>query len=72
MELHASLACAVQNGKYVEYIPQLDQLTGGRMQIVDGQAVAPSEPGIGIDWDWDAMKKMSIAEFTTEITKREG
>ena len=24
MELHVSLACAVPNGKYVEYIPQLD------------------------------------------------
>ena len=24
MELHVSLACAVQNGRYVEYIPQLD------------------------------------------------
>ncbi|WP_368855084.1 enolase C-terminal domain-like protein, partial [Escherichia coli] len=27
MELHVSLTCAVQNGRYVEYIPQLDDLT---------------------------------------------
>ena len=27
MELHVSLACAVPNGKYVEFIPQLDGLT---------------------------------------------
>jgi len=69
MELHVSLTCAVQNGRYVEYIPQLDQLTGKHMRIEDGHALAPDEPGIGIDWDWDAVKAMSIAEFTSAITK---
>ncbi|WP_027055946.1 mandelate racemase/muconate lactonizing enzyme family protein [Mesorhizobium erdmanii] len=68
MELHVSLTCAVQNGRYVEYIPQLDELTGKRMRIEDGHALAPDEPGIGIDWDWDAVKSISIAEFTTAIT----
>jgi L-alanine-DL-glutamate epimerase-like enolase superfamily enzyme len=70
MELHVSLVCAIQNGKYVEYIPQLDDLTGKRMEIVDGQALAPSEPGIGIDWDWDALKARSVSEFTREILGR--
>ena len=69
MELHVSLVCAIQNGKYVEYIPQLDELTGRRMEIVDGHAVAPSQPGLGIDWDWDAVKHRSVAEFTREITQ---
>ncbi|TJW58900.1 MAG: mandelate racemase/muconate lactonizing enzyme family protein, partial [Mesorhizobium sp.] len=69
MELHVSLVCAIQNGKYVEYIPQLDELTGAKMRIEDGHALAPSEPGIGIDWDWDAVKARSIAEFTTAIVK---
>ncbi|WP_287368692.1 mandelate racemase/muconate lactonizing enzyme family protein, partial [Mesorhizobium sp.] len=69
MELHVSLTCAIQNGRYVEYIPQLDELTGKKMRIEDGQALASDEPGIGIDWDWDAVKAKSIAEFTTEITK---
>ncbi|PSJ63012.1 mandelate racemase/muconate lactonizing enzyme family protein [Pseudaminobacter soli (ex Li et al. 2025)] len=67
MELHVSLACAVPNGKYVEYIPQLDELTASRMRIEDGYAHAPGEPGIGIDWDWDAVRGMSIPEFTREI-----
>src|SRR6202000_656099 len=35
MELHVSLTCAIQNGKYVEYIPQLDELTGKKMRIED-------------------------------------
>lgn len=68
MELHVSLTCAVQNGKYVEYIPQLDDLTHTQMRIEDGYALAPSEPGIGIDWDWDAVKQRSVEEFTTEIS----
>jgi L-alanine-DL-glutamate epimerase-like enolase superfamily enzyme len=67
MELHVSLVCAVQNGKYVEYIPQLGDLTGKRMTIRDGHAYAPDNPGLGIDWDWDAVNRMSVQEFTREI-----
>lgn len=67
MELHVSLVCAVQNGRYVEYIPQLEELTGKRMQVENGLAIAPNEPGIGIDWDWDAVRAKSIGEFTREV-----
>ncbi|WP_413711875.1 mandelate racemase/muconate lactonizing enzyme family protein [Rhizobium sp. Rhizsp82] len=67
MELHVSLVCAVQNGKYVEYIPQLDQLTTKGMEIRDGRAIAPSEPGLGISWDWQAVEARSIKEFTREF-----
>jgi L-alanine-DL-glutamate epimerase-like enolase superfamily enzyme len=67
MELHVSLTCAVPNGKYVEYIPQLDDLTTEGMAVEDGMAVAPSAPGIGIAWDWEAVKRRSVAEFTTEV-----
>jgi L-alanine-DL-glutamate epimerase-like enolase superfamily enzyme len=68
MELHVSLVCAVQNGKYIEYIPQLDELTGARMKVEDGHALAPLEPGLGIDWDWGAIKARSIPEFDAQIT----
>jgi L-alanine-DL-glutamate epimerase-like enolase superfamily enzyme len=67
MELHVSLVCAVQNGKYVEYIPQLDQLTTKGMEIRDGRAIAPSDPGIGISWDWQAVEARSLKEFTREF-----
>lgn len=67
MELHVSLVCAVPNGKYVEYIPQLDEIIISRMAVVDGMGMAPSEPGIGIEWDWDAVAMRSIPEFTREI-----
>src|SRR5271165_4299190 len=64
MELHVSLACAVPNGKYVEYIPQLDELTVSRLAIENGMALAPVAPGIGVEWDLDAVKAKSVPEFT--------
>ena len=67
MELHVSLACAVPNGKYVEYIPQLDELTVSRLAIENGMALAPSAPGIGIEWDFDAVRAKSLAEFNRTI-----
>jgi L-alanine-DL-glutamate epimerase-like enolase superfamily enzyme len=67
MELHVSLACAVQNGRYVEYIPQLDELTTHGMAVENGMAVAPSAAGVGIAWDWSEVRRRSVAEFTGEI-----
>ncbi|MBK1792957.1 mandelate racemase/muconate lactonizing enzyme family protein [Devosia sp. WQ 349] len=59
MELHVSLCSAVPNGRWVEYIPQLDGLTHTGMMIRNGRAVPSEEPGLGIDWDWDAIKKQT-------------
>jgi L-alanine-DL-glutamate epimerase-like enolase superfamily enzyme len=67
MELHVSLACAVPNGKYVEYIPQLDELTTSRLGIQNGMALAPVAPGIGVEWDFDVVKAKNLPEFTRTI-----
>jgi L-alanine-DL-glutamate epimerase-like enolase superfamily enzyme len=55
MELHVSLVAAVPNGRYVEYIPQLRAVTNDEITIVDGHAHAPNTPGLGIDWNHDAL-----------------
>jgi L-alanine-DL-glutamate epimerase-like enolase superfamily enzyme len=55
MELHVSLTAAVPNGRYVEHIPQLRAITHGEMVIRDGRAFAPETPGLGIDWNRDAV-----------------
>ncbi len=55
MELHVSLAAAVPNGSYVEHIPQLRAITTEELRIVDGHAVAPDTPGLGIAWNADAI-----------------
>ncbi|MHA6760706.1 mandelate racemase/muconate lactonizing enzyme family protein [Streptacidiphilus sp. PAMC 29251] len=60
MELHVSLAAAVPNGRYVEHIPQLRAITEGQLEIIDGHAVAPDRPGLGITWDQDAIDDRRI------------
>ena len=60
MEIHAPLCAAVPNAKWVEYIPQLSPITASGLRIVDGHAIPSDEPGLGIDWDWDAIAHMTI------------
>lgn len=61
MELHVSLAAAVPNGAYVEYIPQLRAITHGEIAIEHGEAVAPDTPGLGIAWNRDAIDNARLA-----------
>src|SRR6266853_3370974 len=58
MELHVGLCCAVPNSRWVEYIPQLDTITRTQLAIRDGRAYASEEPGLGIDWDSDAIGRL--------------
>ena len=58
-----SLCAAVPNATWVEYIPQLDDLTTSRMQVQDGYAIPPDAPGLGIAWDWAAI----TARQTTQL-----
>ncbi len=60
MELHVSLAAAIPNALYVEYIPQLRAITTEEIKIADGYAIAPSAPGIGIAWDHDAIARRRV------------
>jgi len=68
MELHVGLCCAVPNSRWVEYIPQLDSITRTQLAIRDGRAYPSSEPGLGIDWDWDAIARMRDAAPTVIAT----
>ena len=69
MELHVSLCAAVPNAPWVEWIPQLDDITTSRLSVVDGMAAAPDTPGLGIDWDWDAIGR--LAAFTPLVIKQD-
>jgi L-alanine-DL-glutamate epimerase-like enolase superfamily enzyme len=60
MELHVALCAAVPNARWVEYIPQLDDITKSRMTIKDGHAVPSPDPGLGIDWDWEAIEHRRV------------
>jgi len=61
MELHVSLACAVPNALYLEHIPQLRAVTLRELNVADGGAVPPADPGLGIDWDWDALDRLRVS-----------
>jgi len=56
MEIHVSLCAAVPNARWLEYIPQLDDLTTSRLRIEDGHALAPGTPGLGIEWDAERLR----------------
>ncbi|MEV4582109.1 mandelate racemase/muconate lactonizing enzyme family protein [Nonomuraea jabiensis] len=61
MELHVSLCCAVPNSRYLEHIPQLRAITRQEIGIADGHALAPASPGLGIEWDRDAIDDRRVA-----------
>jgi L-alanine-DL-glutamate epimerase-like enolase superfamily enzyme len=67
MELHVSLTAAVPNGRWVEYIPQLDDLTTQGMQTHEGHAIPPEEPGLGIEWDMAAVEQRRVNELTMVV-----
>ena len=46
---------------WVEYIPQLDEITTEGMRIVDGQAMPSEAAGLGIAWDWEAIEGRKLA-----------
>jgi L-alanine-DL-glutamate epimerase-like enolase superfamily enzyme len=68
MELHVSLCAAVPNARWVEYIPQLDSLTEKPMSIKDGHAIPSHDPGLGIAWDFKAVKAATVEGSAFTVT----
>lgn len=60
MEIHLGLCCAVPNSRWLEYIPQLDLVTRSTIRIENGKAIPSDAPGLGIDWDWEALEKTIV------------
>ncbi len=67
MELHVSLCAAVPNARWVEYIPQLDTLTTEPMRIEEGHAIPSPAIGLGIAWDFEAIKAQTVPGSTFTI-----
>ena len=70
MELHVSLVCAVNNTPWLEYIPQLDDITASGMRVDNGHAVPSGEPGLGIDWDWKKIEENCLPQFSKVLQLR--
>ncbi len=67
MELHVSLVCAVPNTRWLEYIPQLDDLTESGMTIAGGKARPSDDPGLGIAWDWPKIRSLAVEDCSATI-----
>lgn len=67
MELHVSLVCAIPNAVWLEYIPQLDDITGRGMRMQDGVAYPDQSPGLGIDWDWQKIEQLCDKRYSATI-----
>ena len=67
MELHLPLVCAASNARWLEYIPQLDAVTAEPMRIEEGHGIPSDSPGLGIEWDWTAVREREVVmrEVTT-------
>jgi L-alanine-DL-glutamate epimerase-like enolase superfamily enzyme len=67
MELHVALCCAAPNARWLEYIPQLDDITGDRMKIEAGYGQASAAPGLGVDWDFKAIERLTVEGSLRQI-----
>jgi len=67
MELHVSLVCAMNNTPWLEYIPQLDDITGQGMRMENGHAYPSDVPGLGIDWDWSEINARCPSQYSSDI-----
>jgi L-alanine-DL-glutamate epimerase-like enolase superfamily enzyme len=68
MELHLPLVCAIPNARWLEYIPQLDLITGETIRMEEGAAFPSSDPGLGIDWDWETIESMRVDGATYDLS----
>lgn len=68
MELHVALCAAVPNARWVEYIPQLEDLTTEGMRIEGGYAVPSADPGLGIAWDFEAISRMAVEGSAVSVS----
>ena len=62
MELHVSLVCSVNNTPWLEYIPQLDDITSTGMKVKDGFAMPADCAGLGINWDHDQIQRLAVSD----------
>jgi L-alanine-DL-glutamate epimerase-like enolase superfamily enzyme len=59
-ELSLTVAAAVPNSIFIEYIPQMEPVLRHKLKIVNGEAVAPDVPGHGIPFDEDALRHYEV------------
>lgn len=64
-DIHVHLVAATPNATFVEFFPDNSVLNimscfKSRLEVKQGELVLPTQPGLGIDWDWELVKKYSL------------
>jgi len=59
-ELSLTVAAAVPNSMFIEYIPQMEPVLRHKVRIVDGNAIPPDVPGHGIPFDEEALRRYEV------------
>lgn len=59
-ELSLTVAAAVPNSMFIEYIPQMEPVLKRKIRIVNGNAVPPDTPGHGIEFDEDDLRRFEV------------
>jgi len=60
-ELSVCVAAAVPNSVFVEYIPQMEPVLKRPITRRDGYAIPSAAPGHGIEFDWEAVDRLTAA-----------
>ena len=55
-ELSLQMMCAVPNGFWLEYVPWWEPLFTDPPKLVDGCMSPPAGPGLGLQFDWNALE----------------
>lgn len=61
-ELSVTIATAVSNSMFVEYIPQMNPVLKNHLEIKNGFAVPFDAPGHGIEFDEEAIAKFEVIQ----------
>ena len=61
-ELSVTVACAVPNSVFVEYIPQMEAVLKRPLSREGGFGLPSEEPGHGIQFDDDALRRLTVRE----------
>jgi L-alanine-DL-glutamate epimerase-like enolase superfamily enzyme len=66
-ELSVTVAAAVPNSLFIEFIPQMEPVLARPVRIEDGFAIPPDRPGHGIEFDEAALGRYDI---TGDVARR--
>src|SRR5207237_2652205 len=70
-ELSITVAAAVPNSVFVEYIPHMQPLLSRPLTRRDGYGIPFDTPGHGIDFDPDALERFTVPTATHQGSRQE-